>query len=294
MTYNETIAEHDYIAPITAHKIRQLSQRVTKSEARVAQFILLNLHRIGYETGASIAEKAAVSQITVSRFLKKAGYKGIAALKAEVQKEQLPLDGSEGRRQDQEIHSQYAAQMQRDAESLVSLYKQFGTPAWERLVDCVFEANRVYVTGFQAIRGAAEDLYRHLALARNDVYYLSPHDGMLAELLPSKKPQSDEKITIILIDIAPYAADNQTLCKLTKELGIELVVISDEFCHWTKLYTEHVIYARCQTGLFAESSWGVVLAANALVNAIAQRDPEHSAERYRVWGERTKALNLFW
>ena len=48
----------DVVTSATAQKLKSLIPKLSVSEARVAQYILLNLEQISFETGASIAEKA--------------------------------------------------------------------------------------------------------------------------------------------------------------------------------------------------------------------------------------------
>jgi len=282
----------DEITSATAQKLKSLIPKISVSEARVAQYILLNLEQISFETGASIAEKAAVSQITVSRFLKRAGYKGISALKEEVKKEKM----------DRELHSDgsgpvdsfYRKQMKSDLQAMMALYEQFDTGTWEGIISSVSAAQKVYVTGFQSIRGTAEDVARRLAFARDNVQYLSAHDGMLAEWLgrSSKPSNSTEYDVLIVIDIVPYAAESKLLCELAKKYNIKVVVITDEFCYWAVEYTPHVFYTKSKAGLFLESTWGIVIACNMLVHSVADRNAV-SSQRVKRWHSLSKSLNIF-
>jgi len=280
------------ITSATAQKIKLLIPDSSVSEARVAQFILLNLDAISFETGASIAEKAAVSQITVSRFLKRAGYRGISALKEEVKQENI---GREGKIEDKApINSFYQKHLANDMQAMARLYGQFDSDSWGQLIDCVCQAPKVYVTGFQAIRGTAEDVSRRLLFARSNVQYLSPHDGMLAEwfgmeIQQKKQPCYD---VLIVLDIAPYAVESKKLCEEAKKRNIKVVVITDEFCYWAEEYTPHAFYTKSKAGLFLESTWGIVLATNMLVHCVADRNP-NSAQRVKGWSDMSKNMNLF-
>jgi len=280
------------ITSATAQKIKLLIPDSSVSEARVAQFILLNLDAISFETGASIAEKAAVSQITVSRFLKRAGYRGISALNEEVKQENI---GREGKIEDKApINSFYQKHLANDMQAMARLYGQFDSDSWGQLIDCVCQAPKVYVTGFQAIRGTAEDVSRRLLFARSNVQYLSPHDGMLAEwfgmeIQQKKQPCYD---VLIVLDIAPYAVESKKLCEEAKKRNIKVVVITDEFCYWAEEYTPHAFYTKSKAGLFLESTWGIVLATNMLVHCVADRNP-NSAQRVKGWSDMSKNMNLF-
>jgi DNA-binding MurR/RpiR family transcriptional regulator len=64
-----------------AEKLREDFPKLTKSEKAVASYMLSHLQRLPFETAASIAEAVGVSQMTVSRFLRTLGYKGLSDLK---------------------------------------------------------------------------------------------------------------------------------------------------------------------------------------------------------------------
>ena len=280
----------EYITTSTAQKIKDLMPEMTKSEARVAQFILLNLDQISYETGASIAEKAAVSQITVSRFLKKVGYRGISALKEEVK--EINLHAGVQEKKKTEKKSIYSNSLNIEVNSMMRLYEQFETESWSSLVNCVAAAKRVYVSGFQSVRGISEDFGRRLSLARDSVQYLSMHDGMLAEWLEYKLKVGMGYDALVIFDVVPYASEGRKLCEMAVEKGIQIVIISDEFCYWASEYNAHVIHSKSKSGLFLESTWGLALASNVLVDAVARKNP-NSDNRIKQWQEWAKRTDIF-
>jgi DNA-binding MurR/RpiR family transcriptional regulator len=65
-------------------KLAALSEELTPSERQLAAYITANLETIVFETGASLADKSGVSANTVSRFLRRFGYKGLKSLKEEL------------------------------------------------------------------------------------------------------------------------------------------------------------------------------------------------------------------
>src|SRR5438445_61502 len=70
-----------------AEKLRTGFPTLTKSEKAVANYMLTHLKSLPYETAASIAESAGVSSMTVSRFLRELGYKGLSELKEQLRTE---------------------------------------------------------------------------------------------------------------------------------------------------------------------------------------------------------------
>lgn len=292
---HELFSKHSQVrAGTVKKKLQSLLPSLSPTEARIAHHILRNLDDIGFETGASLAKKVAVSEISVSRFLRKAGYKSIAALKRALQVESsnaqhLPVDMSRLT----SSTSEYAAVRDLEIKAMLRLFEEFEGQDWQNLVRAAAEAQEVYVTGFQTVRGSAEDFARRLGLARNAVRYLSAHDNMLVEWLPHQGDARPKPITLILIDVVPYAAEGLKIAEIAKEMGITIIVISDEFCDWAHGIADHAIFARSRSGLYLESTVALVLILNVLVDAVARASPATGLGRFDQWQLMTRRLGIF-
>lgn len=273
-------------------KIEELMAELPKQEARVAQFLLLNRQDLGFETGSSISKKTGTSEVTVSRLLHRLGYRGMRGLKREIE-----VEGRSGRvgmlaeersaLEDSPLRDVFSTEVR----ALVNVYEQFDGPVWRRLVETVSRADCVFATGFQSVRGAAEDFSRRLALARDNVRFLSAHDGMLAEWMGTGKGASGE--CLVIIDVVPYAREAPLLAKMSKACGRSVVVITDELCHWAHDYTDLVIHAPSRNGLFLESTSALVAVLNMLVHAVSESDPEATRARLSQWKSATRQLSVF-
>ncbi len=274
-------------------KLLALAPTLSRSEARLANFIVANIGDLAFETGASLARKMAVSEITVSRFLRKAGYKGIAGLKRELRGER----GTEGAEpvpvKPKGQASPYASVRELEVRAMSRAFEQFETNSWKALVSSVARAREVYVTGFQSVRGTAEDFSRRLSLARNSVRFVSAHDGMLGEWLAFQGDARPKPITLVLIDVVPYAREGLKVAEIAKEMGLNVVVVSDEFCDWAHGLADHSISAKSRSGLFLESTVSLVLILNVLVDAVARSGPGKGKSRFDTWQLMTRRINIF-
>jgi len=263
------------------------------TEAQVAQYMALNVSDLSFETGASLADKVGVSEVTVSRLLRRLGYEGMRGLKRELQLEQAEqvLTDAAGAGPDANA---FTGVMELEMKALAGVFQQCSGPLWERLVDTVVSAERVYVTGFQTVRGLAEDCARRLSLARGGVSFLSAHDGMLAEWLEGGRTAvAAQNECLLLVDVVPYASEAPYLAAYCKDSGRSIVAVTDELCYWAKDYTDLVIYARSRSGLFLESTVGLTAGLNAIVHAVANRDPEGTKVRLDHWKAMARKLNVF-
>ncbi len=270
-------------------KMEDEISNLPKQEAKVAQYFLLNLDTISFETGKSIAKKARVAEITVGRMLRRFGCAGLKEFKTILRQRYSDARLSPGSKGD-DLAPAWRDQLSLEVEVLQSVYdlveSEIFNVAEHRLVD----AEEVYVTGFQTVRGLAEDSARRLGLARSRVRFLSAHDSMLCEWIETP---ANQKSCLLLIDVVPYAAECQTLAAMAKGQGRSVIVVTDEYCHWAHDVADAVLHAPSATGLFLESTLGLNAILSLLIHAVAGRQDAGAANRLRSWKNMSHQLKLF-
>ncbi|NTT86977.1 MurR/RpiR family transcriptional regulator [Tabrizicola sp. SY72] len=265
---------------------------MTKSEAVIAQWLILNEATLGLETGASIAAKTGVSEITVSRFLKRAGYKGLQGLKEDLQAALVHAHVSPSDRYFRLLDSEIGAILKRDADAVLALAHEVEKPAWPQAIDAIAAADEVFVTGFQTIRGIAEDFARRLAIVRGSVRFLSPHDGGLVEWIPSFR-RANEARCLVLIDMAPYAREALAVVQTARGLGMQVVVVTDELNTWAQAETPFVFHVTTKVDAFLESTGPMTTLMNVIIHEIAGRAPEKARKRIKDWPPIMRDLGLY-
>jgi DNA-binding MurR/RpiR family transcriptional regulator len=276
-------------------QLKSVLPELSNLESQVAQFMLLNISDLSFETGASLASKVGTSEITVSRLLRRLGYAGMRGLKRELRSQlvnhKLLLDVANI---NLDVPKPVTEILDLEIEAIRDVFQQSASPTWAKLIKEISEVDRVYVTGFQTVRGLAEDCARRLALARGDVQFLSAHDGMLAEWLrPPIKKERNIKECLILIDVVAYAREAPIIAELCEKTGRSLVIVTDEMCHWAKNHTDLVVYTSTRCGLFLESTVAITAALNLIIDAVAKEHSSELTERLQVWKATARSLNIF-
>lgn len=275
-----------------AKRLRGLLPALSKSEARIAQFLLLNEADLNLETGASVAAKANVSEVTVSRFLRRIGYKGMTALKEDLRLARLEDAIGLRERHMSLLTGDLPAVLTREAEAIFGLATQLAGAEWNEAMEKIWAADEVYVTGFQTIRGLAEDFARRLAIARDRVRILSAHDSGLSEWIAHDGQPPCRRI-LILIDILPYAREAETLARICRRVGIDLVIVTDEVNSWAYKETRLVFHAVTQVGAFLESTGPLATLLNLIVHAVAGKTPERTRARIDAWTPLFRDLDIY-
>jgi DNA-binding MurR/RpiR family transcriptional regulator len=273
-------------------RLKAVLPALTKSEAVIAQWLMLNEATVGLETGASVAAKTGVSEITVSRFLRRLGYKGMAALKADLQAATVNVHLHAADRYLRLLDGELGALLKRDADAILSLGSQISRPEWKEAIGTIGRVDEVFVTGFQTVRGLAEDFARRLAIVRPSVRFLSAHDTGLAEWLPSGR---DEKRSscLVLIDMVPYAHEAERMIDLARRQNRSVVVVTDELNTWASSYTPHVFFTATKIGAFLESTGPIATLLNLIVHAVAERDTQGAKQRLSAWAPILRELDIY-
>jgi DNA-binding MurR/RpiR family transcriptional regulator len=278
-------------SPLAA-RLRSISGGLTKSEAVIAQWLVLNEATLGLESGSSVAAKTGVSEITVSRFLKRAGFKGLQGLKEDLQAALVHAHVSPSDRYFRLLDSEIGAILKRDADAILALAHEVEKPTWSQAIDAVTAADEVFVVGFQTIRGIAEDFSRRLAIVRGSVRLLSPHDGGLVEWIPSFR-RADEARCLVMVDMAPYAREALPIVQTARRLGMQVVVVTDELNTWAIAETPFVFHVTTKVDAFLESTGPMTTLMNVLIHEVAGRAPEKARKRIKDWPPIMRGLGLY-
>lgn len=252
--------------------MRSLQVDLTKSEAKIAQWLLLNEATLPMETGASLAARTGVSEITVSRFLRRIGFRSMAELKAEIGAPAggRPLHAPAGGR--------LGTLLRRDADAILSLGAQIARPEWEDAITALDAADEVFVTGFQTVRGS--------------VRFISAHDGGLVEWVPSRRRDGEAR-ALMLVDMVPYAREAEVVVRTVPGLGMTVMVVTDELNTWAQAHTPFVFHASTKSGAFLESTGPLATLLNLVTHAVAARDPDKVRKRTSAWPVVLRDLGLY-
>jgi DNA-binding MurR/RpiR family transcriptional regulator len=259
----------------------------TGSEKSMASFILENLQTISFETGAAIATKINVSEMTVIRFVRNLGYSNLRELKDELRQETLDgdfdLDDILGRFQVQRDDLNYLKEsMDLEMRAVAKAFEEVTTPQWQPIVELLSSIETINIVGFQATKGVAMDFSSRLKYARNGVFFAEGLTGTYSEILEA----DPEKSCLFIVDTASYSRKGLLLAKKAKALGIPMIIVTDKYSHWALEFTDYVLAGHTLVQTFWDSTASLSIILNLLINAVASLLGKHAEERF----ERLRAL----
>lgn len=213
--------------------LQRLASEGTPAERRLARFFIDNFNDLPFETATSIADKMAMSPMTVGRFLRRLGFQGVDGLKEALRSDAVSsawqiTDRIDVLRKDLAEGRLLAELMAEQIETLHRLYEMSNQPHWTKAVAMIGAANEVFVASYQNIGGIARYFSEQLSYARDKVRYMDGLNGTYVELLD----HPPEGTLLILIDCRRFASKSRILAKAASEAGHKVLIVTDRHCDW--------------------------------------------------------------
>jgi len=263
-------------------RLVEANQRtMTPAGRSIAAYLEKHKATIAYETGAGLASKVGVSEMTVIRFIRNLGYANLREFKESLRPQSTdtdPLDDVRERFTNRDCdvgHLTKSLQLELDA--VQRAYAVTAEEPWPNIIDLVTTRQHVFVVGFQASEGVALDFASKLKYVRSGVRYGNSSTGVYSDILGS----DPDHTVLIVVDTAYYSRKGILLTRKARDLGIELVIITDRFSHWAREYSDNVLEMTTHVGTFWDSTASISVVLNLVVHSVSSRLGKTALKRFR-------------
>lgn len=262
--------------------LRKRGARLTPSERAIAAYVRDNLFFVPFETGASLASKIGVSEMTIIRFMRSLGYGNLRELKDSLRASLMDYDRDldDVLERFQVRHDGLAdlrESLELELKAVINAYELTATERWQRIVRLLAERRRVHVVGYQATKGIALDFASRLKYARAGVSFIEDTEGVYVEILEADPAES----CLVLVDSAAYARKGLLLARKAHELGFTVVIVTDRFSHFAYELTDLVLQGHTHIKTFWDSTTSLATILNLLINSVAAQLGSKAEERFR-------------
>lgn len=249
---------------------------LTKTEKKLASYVLSRPDCLVLETASTIAANNGVSGMTVSRFLRKLGFDGLSdvrhSLKADLYGPQSGNLWSIDRRYEafaerEAAHFTLQDSLAAEQAAIAAAYDFSARPLWNQAVESFAMADRVFVSGLHMARGLALEFASRLEYIRPGVHLTDGQNGHHADVLFDEAP----RIALMLIDFYRYDKGTQRAAEMAKKQGHEVYVVADSYCVWAHKHADGVFDLPTNTGLYWHSNAAISVLLNLLVNDVIRR-----------------------
>jgi DNA-binding MurR/RpiR family transcriptional regulator len=247
-----------------------------RAEQAIAKYLLDNMDEVPFETGATIAEAAGVSEASVARFARRLGFADLKDLKRDLRRRsRVDLDNAASRfRIGGPNQERLARSLQMEQAALAAAYGLAHGKLWDRIVALVAESAHVNCVGFQAVKGLALDFSTRLRWVRSGVRFAEGLGGTFSEILTEDPKHS----CVVLVDTAEYAAMTFRLAAEIKQRRIPLIVVTDKYSHWAADFTDLALEVSTRVDLYWDSTAAISAVLTLLTHEVAEK-LGHKAEK---------------
>lgn len=210
--------------------IQEKYQELSKSQQKVATFILKNLQTVGVHSASYVGEKAGVSETTVIRFCYALGFSGYAQLQRQVTMH-LFNEGNASSLQNYLQSKQalfenprfYVKTMEKDASRILNMANNINEEDFNQASVLLHEKKKIYIAGNGSSHLAAQWLHFTLNLLRPNVVLLNFETSEVIRAIQ----EIDEDSVVIILSFHRYFKEPIQFAAELQEKKCEIIGITD-------------------------------------------------------------------
>lgn len=200
--------------------VAAVNSELTPAERLIAEVVLAEPTLLAFGTVSDLADRAGTSRPTIVRFANKLGFKGYSQLQQHVRRRvSLHLARpSERIRHDETAFPKARAALN---QAMASVFKVAGRARFERLVQPIVQAAKVWVLSGETSQAGALAFHSRLSMVRPDVHLLQRH------LMSTDLSSATGGDAAVVFDFHRYRRQVVDASRILADAGVDLVVITD-------------------------------------------------------------------
>ena len=262
----------------------------SKGQKLIGRFILDSYDKAAFMTASKLGKTVNVSESTVVRFAAELGYDGYPAMQKALQemiRNKLTsiqrIEVSNDRIGNQDILSMV---MQSDVEKIRMTLEEVDRDSFDRAVDAIVSARRIYILGVRSASAIASFLAFYYNLIFEDVVQIHRTSvGEVFEQLLRIGPRD----VIIGISFPRYSRRTVKAMEFARDRGAQVVAITDSETSPLTAIATHTLMAKSDMASFVDSLVAPLSLVNALIVALGRRKNSDLSETFgvleKIWDE---------
>ena len=276
---------HDILAII-----QENMHTFSKGQKRIANFILDSYDKAAFMTASKLGKRVGVSESTVVRFAAELGYDGYPDMQRTLQKmirnrltSVQRIEVTNDRLGDQDLLSMV---LQSDIEKIRQTLEELDRDAFDRAVDAIVAARKIYIIGVRSSAALASFLYFYCNLIFENVALVSANTS--SEIFESLLRVGPGDV-VIGVSFPRYSSRTVQAMSFARDRGADTVAITDSEASPLAPICRHTLRARSDMASFVDSLVAPLSLVNALLVAVSQRKNDELARTFQnledIWDE---------
>lgn len=273
--------------------------KLTKSQAKIAEYFLKNPERVGIGSSMEIAREIGVSDVSVIRFSRAIGYDGFTEMKNDILNHMvnsmskgnanLSLEerfyANQLEHENQITKQEYINLIQYDIQKTI---EQNDTEKFEQVVKMLLKSKHKYIAGRRGSMGVADRTAWLLRFVLDHVISITDAGtGAIGSLQDISKEDC-----LIMFSVSRYYKGDIELVKIAKKRKAKICVITDSFLSPFVSYADVILVAETKQLSFFHSAISLTTIAEYIIARVAQCCPDAYYEKVKERDALTKYQRL--
>jgi DNA-binding MurR/RpiR family transcriptional regulator len=260
------------------HTIEESVPKMSKSQKRIATYIISHFDKAAYMTASELGKEVGVSESTVVRFASAVGMEGYpeftAALREALRQKLTASQRVEVANSRLGDGSVLDSVLSDDAERIRSTLENIDRADFDRAVETILSAGRIYILGMRSSYSIAAFLHYYLSLIFDNVTFVRSAGS--SEIL-EQLARVGEGDAVIAVSFPRYSSRIVDAVSFSASRGADVIALTDSAAAPIAEYASSVLTARSDMASFADSLVAPMSVINAMIAAIGRkRQPEIS------------------
>ncbi len=276
---------HDILA-----LIQENMHTFSKGQKRIANFILESYDKAAFMTASRLGKKVGVSESTVVRFAAELGYDGYPDMQKSLQKmirnrltSVQRIEVTNDRIGDQDLLSMV---LQSDMEKIRLTLEELDRDAFEKAVDAIVSARKIYIIGVRSSAAIATFLSFYFNLIFDNVVKVSANTAseVFENLL-----RVGEGDVVIGVSFPRYSSRTVQAMNFARDRKATTIAITDSEASPLAPICTYTLKARSDMASFVDSLVAPLSLVNALLVAVSRKKNDDLAHTFEtlegIWDE---------
>ena len=273
-----------------SQRIRDLYPGFSKGQKKIANAVLNEYDKITYMTATKLAKMVGVSESTVVRFANELGFEGYAEFRSAIQElvrtKLTPNQRIAVTKQRIGRGDILENVMESDINKIRYTLERINKDTFNRAVECILSAKRIYVIGARSAEALAMFLEYNLSLIFDNVKFVKPNST--AELFEQMLSIGEDDV-LIAFSFPRYSSKMVSAVKYAKQNNANVVVFTDSEISPIAEFASCLITAQSDMASFMDSLVAPISIINAIIVEITRRKEKEITARFdkleKLWDE---------
>lgn len=272
------LSQLEAAAPAMSKRHKQLAEYISKNSAA------------SHMTASALADAVGISESTVVRFAMAMGYEGYPEMQRAFRESLRArmttverIEDTNDRLREGDIAD---AVLRADSEKILSTLHDLDRGTFERAVDMLLGAKKIYIVGMRSSAMLAQFMSYYLRLLFDNVFTVCPSGGSeVFEHLINLEAGD----VVFAISFPRYSSGTVRAVEYAKRTGAGVAVLTDRDSSPLAPFADAVLTAKSEMASFVDSLVAPMSIINAIIAYIGKKRPEETSARFRhleeVWNE---------